>query len=108
MEVERDTHTHTHTHRINMKSIEPYKRVISHGGRERHTHTHTHLDTHTHTHISLSLSLSLSLFVCMCVCLLICSFTSHSLKGTFFFFFSLASFYLSHYSIVHINFSWVC
>ena len=32
-------------HRINMKSIEPYQKVISHGG-DSHTHTHTLMERH--------------------------------------------------------------
>jgi len=39
-------------HRINMKSIEPYQKVISHGGGARaHTHTHTHTYGRMHTHM---------------------------------------------------------
>jgi hypothetical protein len=53
-------------HRVDMKCIEPYRRVVSHGGEHAHaqmhahrcthartharTHTRTHTHTHTHTH----------------------------------------------------------
>lgn len=36
-------------HRINMKCIEPYQKVISHGG-IRWQHTHTFVSEHIHLH----------------------------------------------------------
>ena len=37
-------------HRVDMKCIEPYRKVVSHGGTRTHAHARTHAHTHTDSH----------------------------------------------------------